>query len=79
MSALLRPPLTTATALPFKFASDFCRFTICDEPKEFDAARFSADIVTCVCPGTLVIGVCSLLRLEALSVHKFYAMRVQER
>jgi hypothetical protein len=37
-------PLATATALPRKFASDFCFFTSCEEPNESDAARFSADI-----------------------------------
>jgi hypothetical protein len=32
-------PLTTATDRSFMFASDFWRFTSCDEPK--NAARFS--------------------------------------
>jgi hypothetical protein len=37
--------LTTATDLPlFKFASDFCLFTNCEDPKEPEAPRFS-DIV----------------------------------
>ena len=40
------PPFVTATALPFMSAFDFCLFTtIWDDPKEFEAGRFAADIL----------------------------------
>lgn len=43
MSApLLLEPFTTESDLPFRFASDFCRFTSWEEPKPELAARFSA-------------------------------------
>ena len=39
-------PLVTATALPLMSALDFCRFTtIWEEPKEFEAGRFAADML----------------------------------
>lgn len=48
MRALLPVPLTLATALPFKSFSDLCLFTSWEEPKEFDAGRFSADMLAVV-------------------------------
>ena len=40
-------PLATAKALPFMSALDFCLLTnVWDEPKEFEAGRFPADILT---------------------------------
>ena len=42
------PPFVTAIALPLISAVDFCLFTtIWDDPKELEAARFVADIMTC--------------------------------
>ena len=39
-------PLVTATALPLISALDFCRFTtIWEDPKEFEAGRFAADML----------------------------------
>ncbi len=39
-------PLVTATALPLMSALDFCLLTtIWDDPKEFEAGRFAADIL----------------------------------
>lgn len=40
------PPFVTATAFPLMSVLDFCLFTtIWDDPKEFDAGRFAADIL----------------------------------
>ena len=40
------PPFVIATALPFMSAFDFCLFTtIWDDPKEFEAGRFAADML----------------------------------
>lgn len=41
-------PFTTAMALLARFRSDFWRLTSCEEPKEFDAGRFSTDIISCI-------------------------------
>lgn len=39
-------PLVTATALPLMSALDFCRFTTnWEDPKEFEAGRFAADML----------------------------------
>ena len=39
-------PLVTATALPLMSALDFCLFTtICEDPKDFEAGRFAADML----------------------------------
>lgn len=39
-------PFVTVTALPLMSAFDFCLFTtIWDDPKEFEAGRFAADIL----------------------------------
>ena len=39
-------PLVTATALPFMSALDFCLFTtIWEDPKDFEAGRFAADML----------------------------------
>lgn len=43
------PPFVTATALPLMSVLDFCLFTtIWDDPKEFEAGRFAADISTII-------------------------------
>ena len=43
------PPLVTATALPLMSVLDFCLFTtIWDDPKEFEAGRFAADMLTII-------------------------------
>lgn len=42
----LAAPLVTATALPLMSGLDFCLFTtIWDDPKEFEAGRFAADMM----------------------------------
>ena len=42
----LLEPLVTATALPLMSALDFCSFTtIWEDPKEFEAGRFAADML----------------------------------
>lgn len=47
------PPLVTATALPLMSVLDFCLFTtIWDDPKEFEAGRFAADILAVTFVGT---------------------------
>lgn len=46
-------PFMTATALPLISVLDFCLFTtIWDDPKEFEAGRFAADILAVVIVGT---------------------------
>lgn len=42
------PPLALVRAPSLRFASDFCLFTSCVEPKDADAGRFSPDIVALV-------------------------------
>lgn len=45
-------PFVTATALPLMSVLDFCLFTtIWDDPKEFEAGRFAADILHVVIVG----------------------------
>ena len=46
----------TATALPLTSVLDFCLFTtIWDEPKEFEAGRFAADILAVVIIGGYIL------------------------